>query len=58
MAATKTVKARWVASYKAELPDGTELVPGETVVEGLPRAEAEDSDNWELVGGSKKKDDD
>jgi hypothetical protein len=56
--AAKTVKARWVASYKAELPDGTELVPDETVVEDLPRAEAEDSDNWELVGGTKKKDDD
>ena len=31
--ASGTVKATWVGSYQGELPDGTQLVPGETVVE-------------------------
>ncbi len=50
----KLVKARWVASYPAEMADKTQLVPGETVVE-IPKVEAEASDNWEIVGGSKAK---
>ena len=55
--ASGTVKAKWVGTYEAELPDGTSLVPNETVVD-LPRDEAEGSDNWEVQGGRKKGDDD
>lgn len=57
MAPSGTVKAKWVGTYEAELPDGTQLVPGETVVE-LPRDEAEGSDNWAVQGAGKKKADD
>ena len=46
--ASGTVKAKWVASYEAELPDGTALVPGETIVE-ISKDEAEVSDNWEVA---------
>lgn len=49
----KTVKARWVGPYEADLPDGTHLVPGETVVE-ISAGEAEGSDNWEVQGQPKK----
>lgn len=52
-----TVKAKWVGTYEAELPDGTQLVPGETVVE-IGRDEAESSDNWEPVKGKSSKDGD
>lgn len=45
MAKTETVKALWVAGYEASLPDGTVLVPNETVVE-IPAGEADASDNW------------
>ena len=55
--ASGTVKAKWVGTYEAELPDGTQLVPGETVVD-LPRDEAEGSDNWQVASGSSKKGDD
>lgn len=51
----KLTKARWIAHYEAQLTDGTVLVPGETVVE-IPKAEAEESDNWQPVRGSAKKD--
>ena len=57
MGSSGTVKAKWVGTYEAELPDGTSLVPNETVVD-LPRDEAEGSDNWEVQGGRKKGDDD
>lgn len=49
----KTVKARWIGPFEADLPDGTHLVPGETVVE-IPAGEAESSAHWEAQGGSKK----
>jgi hypothetical protein len=52
--ADKLVNAKWVAGYPAILTrdDGTEvqLVPGETVVE-IPKGEAQESGNWEPVGG-------
>jgi hypothetical protein len=50
MAAPKLVNAKWVAGYPARLVDGTELIPGETVV-AIPKSEAEESDNWEPQGG-------
>lgn len=46
--ASETVKALWVGPFEAELPDGTKLVPRETVVE-IPVGEAEESDYWEPV---------
>ena len=46
----KTVNARWVAPFEAQLPDGTPLIPGETVVP-VPADEAKDSDHWEPTGG-------
>lgn len=52
--ANDTCKALWVAGFRAILPDGTELVPGETVVT-MPRAEAEASDHWRPVGSRKPK---
>ena len=54
--AAKTVKAKWVGPYEAELPDGTPLIPGETLVE-LGGDEAEASDNWEIVKGRPTKSD-
>jgi hypothetical protein len=42
------VNAKWVASYEAELSDGTRLIPGETIIE-LGKDEAEQSDNWQPV---------
>jgi hypothetical protein len=45
--APKLVKARWVASYEAQLPNGTVLAPGETVVE-IGEHEALASSNWEV----------
>jgi len=47
MGKTDTVKALWVAGYEASLPDGTVLVPNETVAE-IPAGEAEVSDNWSV----------
>lgn len=41
-----TVNARWVAGYRAQLPDGTQLVPGETVA-AVPAGEAAESANWQ-----------
>jgi hypothetical protein len=46
------VDARWVASFEADLPDRTHLVPNETVV-AIPQGEAEASDHWEIVGKTK-----
>ena len=42
------VDARWQGPHRGRLPDGTDLVPGETVVQ-VPRAEAMESDHWEVV---------
>ena len=55
----KLVNAKWVGPYEAQLPDGTVLVPGETVVE-IGEGEARASDNWQPTGGPtpKKKDED
>ena len=39
------VKAKWVGTFRAFLEDGTELIPGETVVE-IPAGEAEESAHW------------
>lgn len=52
MAKTETVKALWVAGYEASLPDGTVLVPNETVVE-LSAGEADQSDNWAVQSAPK-----
>lgn len=52
--ANDTCKALWVAGFPAVLPDGTQLVPGETVVE-IPRGEAEQSAHWRPVGSRKPK---
>lgn len=48
----KTVKARWVGAFEAELPDGTVLVPHETVAE-ISAGEAQESDHWQPVGSKK-----
>ena len=53
MAKTETVEATWVAGYEASLPDGTVLVPNETVVE-IPAGEAEASDNWAVAKAAPK----
>lgn len=47
----KLVKAQWVAPYEAQLPDGTVLIPGETVAE-IGEGEARGSDNWKPVGST------
>lgn len=44
-----SVKATWVAPFVGELPDGTQLIPNETVVE-IPAGEAEASDHWRAAG--------
>lgn len=49
----KTVKALWVGPFEADLPDGTHLVPGETVVE-VSAGEAAESDHWETQSQPKK----
>lgn len=54
MSDAKLVSARWVASYEAQLPDGTVLVPNETVVE-IGEGEAKASDNWQPVRGAATK---
>jgi hypothetical protein len=43
------IDARWVAGFHAIAPDGTPLIPGETVAK-VGVDEARDSDNWEPVG--------
>lgn len=43
----KTVRARWVAGFHAELPDKTPLIPGETVV-NVSAVEAAESDHWHV----------
>lgn len=49
--AQETVNAKWVGPFEAIKPGIPEpLVPGETVVE-MPKAEAQESDYWEPVGG-------
>lgn len=53
--AKKHVNARWVAPFEAQLPDGTPLVPNETVVP-ISADEAKDSDHWEATGGKPPKD--
>lgn len=46
-----TVKAKWVGTFIGEMTDGTELIPGETVVE-IGRDEAEASDHWQVQGAA------
>lgn len=48
------MKALWVGSFEAQLPDGTRLIPGETIAD-IPAGEAEESANWEPVGKKKAK---
>lgn len=55
--AVKLVNARWVGPGTQVLPDGTELIPGETVI-AISDGEATDSDNWEKVGGKPSKPED
>lgn len=45
MANDHKVPALWVAGFNAQLPDGTMLVPGVTVVD-VPADEAKTSTNW------------
>lgn len=47
----KLVDAKWVAPYEAQLPDGSTLIPGESVVK-VPEGEAQSSDNWQPVGAA------
>lgn len=42
---TSKIPALWVAGFEAILPDGTVLVPNETVYD-IGAAEARDSDHW------------
>lgn len=51
-AAPKTVSATWVGPFEGRTPDGTALIPGETVVE-VPAGEAEESAFWRPNGGKK-----
>ena len=44
---TDLVDALWVAGFTAELPDKTQLVPGQTVAR-IPRGEALGSDHWQV----------
>jgi hypothetical protein len=46
------IKARWVAGFRAVLPDGTELIPGVTEVR-IGAGEAAESDHWEPVVAAK-----
>lgn len=48
------IKARWVGPGEVSLPDGTHLVPGETVYE-ISEGEARESDNWQPVVAEKPK---
>lgn len=59
MAETKRdlVKARWLGGPSTLATDGTKLEHG-TEVPGIPRGEAEASDNWEIVAKSKSKESD
>lgn len=51
------IDATWVGPGGHVLPDGTDLVPGVTVVQ-ITKGEANESDNWEpVVDKSSKKDD-
>lgn len=52
--AGKTVEATWVAPFEASLPDGTVLVPNETVAR-IPEAEAQDSTHWRPKSGKAAK---
>ncbi len=49
---TDLVSATWVAGYRAQLPDGTELEPGVTVAD-IPASEAKTSGNWKPVKAPK-----
>lgn len=51
--ASGLVKALWVAGFHAELPNGTALIPGETVCQ-ITEGEAAQSDNWQLVPAKTK----
>lgn len=42
------IRATWTGPAGCKLPDGTELVPGETVAE-VPAGEARGSENWQPV---------
>ena len=46
------IDARWAASFEAVAPDGTALIPGQTIYK-VGRDEARDSDNWEPVRKAK-----
>lgn len=46
--ATDLVKALWVGGFRAELPDGTSLDHGVSEAQ-VPRGEAEQSANWQIV---------
>ena len=48
------VNAKWVG-VDSQLPDGTSLVSGETVVP-IPKGEAEASDYWQPLGGKSARD--
>jgi hypothetical protein len=48
------VTALWIGSHVAELPDRTRLTPGESTYR-VPRAEAEASENWQIVDPPKPK---
>lgn len=50
---SETVEATWVGTYRARLEDGTELIPGETVVE-ISAGEAEESEHWRPKAKGKK----
>jgi hypothetical protein len=55
-ASKKTVNAKWVGPYVAELADGTTLIPGETTA-AIPAHQAENDPNWQPVGGKPPKGD-
>lgn len=57
MADVKLIDAKWVGPYRAALPDGTELIPGESVVK-VPEPEVKASENWQPVRGAAKKGED
>lgn len=51
---SELVTALWVGSHVADLPDRTVLFPGQSTYQ-LPRHEAEESANWQIVEPAKPK---
>jgi hypothetical protein len=51
------VIAIWCGPWGYKLPDGTDLIPGESRRE-IPEAQANDDPNWQVVGAKTSTEDD